>query len=316
MASPNPPPLPHSPPLGPPSASPPQLPPSQLSRIIQVLEARAYGHPPAPALPTADRSKRRFLNALRYFPPLSTPYPSFTKIPVQRSRDPSRPIRTRRHDSHTPTPASTIRTTPVQHAITVAHRTRVITRQRDPVAGSGGTAAAVAQRVFNKGSPRVVVADGSYPAPDASFAHYGAAIPAVVVVIEPASSQCHLAVVEAKEYLTPANGLLRALRIGRWGDDTAEPSLSARLSVLRLRSSSRDGMEACAVEEVAIGEGFCGGDGDAVGNAKAELRVRLDDFADRGVVEGYGGMDAVIRVSARALFECVDFARRWVAKEG
>lgn len=57
---------------------------------------------------------------------------------------------------------------------------------------------------------------------------------------------------------------------------------------------------------------FCNRDGEAVANPKADIRLKLEDFAPRAIVAESGNFDAEIFISAQTLCSYAVQVRKWV----
>ncbi|ESZ91860.1 hypothetical protein SBOR_7766 [Sclerotinia borealis F-4128] len=182
------------------------------------------------------------------------------------------------------------------HAIIISEVVTELTRQLDSIASSESPSAEFAQEINLIGSTTIGFEDPKYSKhdPDAQFLHSGARYPGVVLEVSNSRKRKDLKRL-AEDYIYETNGDIRFM-IGI--DIDYRGSKEATLSVWQPQIIANDAgeMESSAIKKK----------GHPNESAEAGLRLPLQEFATKSVVELYGPINDELFISAATLFAYVE----------
>jgi len=189
------------------------------------------------------------------------------------------------------------------HEEVAASIVREIIRQLDAIASQGGPAAEFAKKIRPCASSTVRFDDPLFGKhdPDASFRHWKAKYPGVVIEVSHSQKKRDLPRL-ADDYILGSNSRIRAV-VGI--DVNYRGGKMATVSIWRPRVETNTAGENELVAYQALSDqAFRSEDGNQIDDPQAGLRLRLDDFAAKALAGGIS-LDEEIFIPAKDLFTYV-----------
>ncbi|KAH8809120.1 hypothetical protein F5884DRAFT_883065 [Xylogone sp. PMI_703] len=212
-----------------------------------------------------------------------------------------------RHDYFPSAKLYVLRLPGTLHQSLVSYITQEILRQLSLIVLSGSSSAIFAANLENSASAEIEFEDTEYGShqPDASFQHFEAQYPGVIVELSYSQKRKDLSRL-ANEYILGSNADIRVV-IGI--DIEEERSKRASISIWRPGIGTNDvGEKELLAVRTVTAQLFRDDEGNLVAHPQASLQLRLEDFGTEAFGAEFADLTQNIHISAETLFTFLERA--------